>query len=403
MASKTFFLCFSLLMICGSLLLPSDAARHHPPNRLGPVHSNNHYLFVYPPPPPPTYTPPSPPPCSYNTIYNFGDSISDTGNLIREGPAGASSPFAHLPYGQTYFDKATGRCSNGLLMIDFLATKVGLPMLNPYLDKTASFNEGANFAVAGSTALETEQLLEKGIMSPVTNSSLLVQFDWFKDHLRYICSTDAECANKLSKAIFMVGETGGNDINYALLQGKTIAEAQSLVHDIVNNIKKVALRLIDLGATQLVVPGNFPIGCFPIYLNAFESDPSMTFDGNSCIKELNELAMYQNQYLQRALEELREEKPDVVILYADYYKAFQNVFDQASQFGFDEVSKTDACCGTGGNYHFNLAKMCGTRKVSACSNPDQFISWDGIHPTQAAYQRMAEWLIKNLAVFHCTA
>ncbi|PIA62294.1 hypothetical protein AQUCO_00200352v1 [Aquilegia coerulea] len=410
MASKTFSLCFTLLMICSPLfLLPSDAARIH----LG-LHGrrNNHHHrhHVSSPPTTTTNTPPSPPPmsgdratnhCSYDAIYNFGDSISDTGNLIREGPAGAFSPFAHLPYGETYFNKATGRCSNGLLMIDFLAEKVGLPMLNPYLDKSASFNQGVNFAVAGSTAMETERLMDKRILSPVTNSSLLVQFDWFKDHLRYICSTDAECANKLRKAIFMVGETGGNDINYALLQGKTIAEAQSLVHDIVNNIIKVALRLIDLGATKLVVPGNFPIGCFPIYLDAFEN--SLTFDENSCLKELNELAMYQNQYLQRALQQLREEKPDVVILYADYYKAFQHVFNNASQLGFDEITKETACCGAGGNYHFTLARMCGTDEAGVCSNPNQFISWDGIHPTQAAYQRMAEWLIKDLSVFHCTA
>ncbi|KAF5177356.1 GDSL esterase/lipase, partial [Thalictrum thalictroides] len=284
-------------------------------------------------------------------------------------------------------------------------TKVGLPMLNPYLDKNASFNTGVNFAVAGSTALTTEHLLEKGIISPVTNSSLLVQFDWFKDHLRYVCSTDAECANKLKNAIFMVGETGGNDINYALLQHKSIAETQSLVHDIVNNIITVAKRLIDLGAKKLVVPGNFPIGCFPIYLNAFESDPSMSFDNNSCIKELNEFARYQNQYLQRALDRLKEEEEtnNVVILYADYYKAFESIFDKASDFGFDEVTKTSACCGAGGNYHFNLQTMCGTGEVSACSNPNQLISWDGIHPTQAAYQRMAEWLIRNLKVFSCIA
>ncbi|KAJ0014194.1 hypothetical protein Pint_19648 [Pistacia integerrima] len=33
--------------------------------------------------------------CKFNTIYQLGDSISDTGNLIRESP---QSPFARLPY-----------------------------------------------------------------------------------------------------------------------------------------------------------------------------------------------------------------------------------------------------------------------------------------------------------------
>jgi hypothetical protein len=55
--------------------------------------------------------------CMFDAIYQLGDSISDTGNLIRENPAVA---FARLPYGETSFKKATGRCSNGLLMIDYI-------------------------------------------------------------------------------------------------------------------------------------------------------------------------------------------------------------------------------------------------------------------------------------------
>ena len=59
-------------------------------------------------------------------IYQFGDSISDTGNLIREGSNGANSPFAKLPYGQTYFHIPTGRCSDGLLIIDYFGTSIYL-------------------------------------------------------------------------------------------------------------------------------------------------------------------------------------------------------------------------------------------------------------------------------------
>ena len=57
--------------------------------------------------------------CHFDQIYQLGDSISDTGNLIRETPIGALTPFAKLPYGETFFNNATGRCSNGLLMIDY--------------------------------------------------------------------------------------------------------------------------------------------------------------------------------------------------------------------------------------------------------------------------------------------
>ncbi|GMP60445.1 hypothetical protein CsSME_00023312 [Camellia sinensis var. sinensis] len=63
--------------------------------------------------------------CGFDRIYQFGDSISDTGNFIRESEAGAASSFAKLPYGQTFFNKATGRCSNGRLMIDYFETEGG--------------------------------------------------------------------------------------------------------------------------------------------------------------------------------------------------------------------------------------------------------------------------------------
>ncbi|PIA61979.1 hypothetical protein AQUCO_00200163v1 [Aquilegia coerulea] len=390
MATKSFIFCF--LLICSSLILPSDATFRFPRNRFG------NWRFRFPVIPVGNRFRTR---CDYNAIYQFGDSISDTGNLIREGPAGSFTPFAHLPYGETTFGEATGRCSNGLLMIDFLANALHLPLLNPYLDKDASFSQGVNFAVAGSTALQTERLLENRILSPVTNSSLAVQYNWFLDHLKSICSTQTDCARILGQALFMVGETGGNDFNYALLQGKTIQETQSLVPDVVQNIIDLARKLINLGAKRLVIPGNFPIGCFPIYLTAFKTNDTSAYDDKNCLKDLNAFALYQNQYLQRAIQQLRIEHPGVVILYADYYTAFQSVFRRASQLGFDEASTQKACCGSGGDYNFSLQKMCGMPGVSACSNPDQHISWDGIHPTQATYQQMAESLITGLSIFHC--
>jgi hypothetical protein len=60
----------------------------------------------------------SAPACSVNAIYSFGDSIADTGNLLREGPVGFFSSIGSYPYGQTY-QKPTGRCSDGLLIIDY--------------------------------------------------------------------------------------------------------------------------------------------------------------------------------------------------------------------------------------------------------------------------------------------
>ena len=44
-------------------------------------------------------------------------------------------------------------------------------------------------------------------------------------------------AKKLKTALFMVGEIGGNDYNFAYLQGKTIEEVRDMVPEVVQAIK----------------------------------------------------------------------------------------------------------------------------------------------------------------------
>ncbi|KAF9589778.1 hypothetical protein IFM89_028713 [Coptis chinensis] len=315
---------------------------------------------------------PQPQRCTYDGIFQFGDSISDTGNQIRE-PAGPRSPCAHNPYGQKLIGEPTGRCSNGRLMIDFVAQALGLSTPNPYLKPGVSFSNGVNFAVAGSTALNTSVLLQNGILSPVTNSSLLVQLDWFLAHYQNLCET---------------------------AKSKSIEDATALVPLVVNNIRDVAKKLIDLGATRLVVPGNFPIGCSPMYLTLFKNNDSTSYDDKGCLKGLNTFAMYHNQHLQNALQQLRLEYPNVAILYADYYQVVEWVLTNAPQLGFETKSILKVCCGTGGDYNFSLMSMCGMEGVLACSDPDQYINWDGVHLTEKAYQSMADWLIKS-QVFEC--
>lgn len=47
--------------------------------------------------------------CSFQAIFNFGDSNSDTGSMPMSSPNG-----------NTYFKKPAGRSCDGRLMIDFL-------------------------------------------------------------------------------------------------------------------------------------------------------------------------------------------------------------------------------------------------------------------------------------------
>ncbi|XP_038977610.1 GDSL esterase/lipase At1g28580-like [Phoenix dactylifera] len=333
--------------------------------------------------------------CYIKAIYSLGDSIADTGNLLREGVGGAFAPIAHLPYGETTFHRPTGRCSDGLLMIDYLASSLNLPFVNPYLDKEANFNHGVNFAVAGATALDHSFFKERGILMPYTNSSLNVQLDWLKTHLDSVCSSETDCTEKLNHALFLVGEIGGNDYNYAFFGGKSITEVISYVPHVVQSIINASKEVIDMGAVQLVIPGNFPIGCFPSYLTASRSSDPDAYDDRMCLKGLNAFAMLHNLKLQEAIQELRQSHPHVIIMYADYYHAFLHLLDNALDLGFAKNSLMKACCGSGSEYNFDASKMCGSPGASTCDNPAELISWDGIHLTQKAYMIMARELISG--------
>ncbi|KAI3935800.1 hypothetical protein MKX01_032984 [Papaver californicum] len=315
--------------------------------------------------------------CKFEAVYQFGDSISDAGNLIREGPAGARSYAARYPYGESFFRRATGRCSDGLLMIDYFAMALGLPLLNPYLESGVSFNQGVNFAVAGSTALAPSFFRERNIHVPSTDSHLT-------------------CRNKLQRSLVFMGEIGGNDYNYAFFQNKPIEEIQTYVPHVVGAITHGAREVIRAGARYIVVPGNFPVGCIPIYLASFRSHNRRAYDDMGCLVGLNEFASYHNSYLQGALEELRREFPNVVIVYGDYYSAFQSVLLRSRSLGFDQSSVLRACCGVvGAPYNYDGSRMCGSLGVPVCSDPSRHIHWDGIHLTQAAYRHMANWLVND--------
>ena len=48
-----------------------------------------------------------------------------------------------------------------------------------------------------------------------------------------------------------------------------------------------------------------------------------------------------------------------------------------------------ACCGGEGPYGVSLSTACGYGDYKVCDNPDKYGSWDGFHPSEAAYKVIA--------------
>ncbi|KAI9096370.1 hypothetical protein K1719_026089 [Acacia pycnantha] len=306
--------------------------------------------------------------CHFISIFSFGDSLADTGNL----------------------------CSDGRLIIDFIAEYLGFEPLKPYLGisngevKNWKIKEGVNFAVAGATALNQDFFEEKGIASFLTNNSLSIQLRWFKELLPTLCNSSSSCNKVLEKSLFVVGEIGGNDFNKPLVARRSLAEITNFVPHVIDEISSTISELVDLGAQTLMVPGNLPIGCIPMYLTMYESKDTNEYDEAGCLKWLNKFAEYYNERLQAELNHIQLLHPHAKIIYADFYNSALPLYRFPTNFGFTGLK---ACCGSEGAYNFNASLgKCGDAKVKACDDPSKYISWDGIHMTEAAHR----WIVKGL-------
>jgi hypothetical protein len=55
-------------------------------------------------------------------VFSFGDSLADTGNFPFLYGNDSREPALRPPYGETFFRRATGRFSDGRLIVDFIGT-----------------------------------------------------------------------------------------------------------------------------------------------------------------------------------------------------------------------------------------------------------------------------------------
>ncbi|KAK2407842.1 GDSL esterase/lipase [Trifolium repens] len=311
-------------------------------------------------------------PLPYEAIFNFGDSISDTGNAMKSF---GSMP-SNSPYGSTYFKHPAGRLSNGRLIIDFIAEAYGLPFLPALknLTKDQDIKKGVNFAFAGSSALEYKFFTQHAVMPPAT-----------------------KCGDYFQKSLFFVGEIGGNDILSHVLTNKPVTQIREIVPLMVEEIANTASALIEEGVTELAIPGNFPIGCNAAFLSIVDSKKKEDYDEFGCLIAYNTLAEYFNEQLKNVIDTLRKNNPQAKIIYFDYYNDAKCLYQAPQQYGFtsDKNEILKACCGSNAPYNVDVKKPCGTPGTTVCSDPSKQINWDGAHLTEAAYRMIAKGLVEG--------
>ncbi|KAH7570373.1 hypothetical protein JRO89_XS05G0094400 [Xanthoceras sorbifolium] len=329
--------------------------------------------------------------CSFPAVYNFGDSNSDTGS--------SSAAFGRVPSpnGETFFGRPSGRYSDGRLIIDFMADKLGLPYLNSYLDALQpNFRHGANFAVAGSTIQPGNGELFDAGFNPLSLDIQLLQFEQLKERTNEFYNQAKSSQIKstfprmedFSKALYTL-DSGQNDLHFWLT---TIGEeqAKASIPSIINQFAMAIEKLYQEGARTFWIHNTGPIGCLPFF--SVEYPPQAgNADQNGCIKSYNEVAQEFNKQLKDTVSLLRTQFDDAVLIYVDIYSAKYTLISEAKKLGF--VSPLEYCwIHTEDSHAYCLNKVIvnGTEVNGvSCEDPSKYISWDNIHYTEAANRWIA--------------
>ncbi|XVF33227.1 hypothetical protein REPUB_Repub17cG0149900 [Reevesia pubescens] len=341
--------------------------------------------------------------CQFKAIFNFGDSNSDSGGFWAAFPAQTG------PFGMTYFKKPSGRATDGRLIVDFLAQALGLPFISPYLQSIGSdFRHGANYATLASTVLLPNTSLFVTGISPFSLAIQLNQMKEFKAKVVEYHSENRKGSTKLPSSdifgkslyTFYIGQ---NDFT-SNLNAIGIKGVEQYLPQVVSQIAGTVKELYQLGGRTFFVLNLAPVGCYPALLVQLPHKTS-DLDKFGCLISYNKAVVDYNKMLKKALSQTRGDLPNASLIYVDTHAVLLELFQHPISHGLRYGTK--ACCGYGGGtYNFHQEVYCGNTKVikgtnvtaSACNDPNNYVSWDGIHATEAA-NKLTTLAILNGSVF----
>ncbi|MBD2244269.1 SGNH/GDSL hydrolase family protein [Nostoc sp. FACHB-888] len=128
----------------------------------------------------------------------------------------------------------------------------------------------------------------------------------------------------------------------------------------VKNVTTAINSLTDVGAKKILVANLPDLGQLPATKNSTNS------------VNLSALTQAHNQGLRRSLKIISQQHSDLEIVILDANTLYRDAIANPATFNFTNV--ISPCLSSG----------------RTCGNPDQFLFWDGIHPTAAAHRIIGE-------------
>jgi phospholipase/lecithinase/hemolysin len=281
----------------------------------------------------------------FDRIVAFGASLSDPGNAFALR-GGTNTPPDYLldpllvpsaPYA-----RGGHHFSNGATWVEQFARSVGLAAsVRPSFQDSGG---ATNYAVGGARAYED------GV-----NVNLSAQVEAFLQQVNHTAPSDA---------LYTI-EMGGNDIRDALVAYPSGSGAilQAAVISIASNIG----RLYAGGARTFIVWRAPNVGLTPAIRTLDHLRPGAVQLGTGLTGAFN-------TGLDGAVADLSK-LPGIRIVRLDAYGLLNNIVDHPEAFGLTDV--TSPCVTP------NIAPF-------TCDRPDEFLFWDGIHPTKAVHAIIAQ-------------
>ena len=280
-------------------------------------------------------------------IVVFGDSLSDPGNAFVFVHTSSTPPdygLGPLLLPAAPYARGGHHMSNGATWIEQLATPLGLAAsVQPAFQSSSPY--AMNFAVATARARDDG-----------TNPSLALLVGTFLQRTGGVAPSDA----------MYVIQIGGNDIRDALASGNAL-EALAILQAAATAVAEAVSTLYAVGARNFLIWNAPDVSLTPTVQFLDAQMPGTALAANLATTTFNAL-------LVAALAPLSG-LPGINIVPFDAFALITAIVNNPAQFGLSNV--TDACVTP------NVPPF-------ACQRPDEYLFWDGIHPTTAAHGIIAQ-------------